>query len=133
MRKSAVNVPGRAETAIRPAGHALELRIYAEDPVRFLPRPGRITEWEEPSGEGVRVDAGYQAGNTVTPFYDPLLAKLCVHGQDRDQALARAREAVAAFGITGLRTNLPFHAELLASEEFRSGDYDTSIITRLRP
>jgi acetyl-CoA carboxylase biotin carboxylase subunit len=79
------------------------------------------------------VDAGYTAGNKVTPFYDPLLAKLCVHGQDRDEALARAREAVAAFRIAGLRTNLPFHADLLASEEFRSGDYDTSIVTRLRP
>jgi acetyl-CoA carboxylase biotin carboxylase subunit len=78
------------------------------------------------------VDAGYAAGNTVTPFYDPLLAKLCVHGMDRDEALARARDAVAAFRITGLRTNLPFHAELLASTEFRSGDYDTSIIARLR-
>jgi acetyl-CoA carboxylase biotin carboxylase subunit len=72
--------------AIHPAGHALELRIYAEDPVRFLPGPGTITEWDEPAGDGVRVDAGYQAGNTVTPFYDPLLAKLCVHGADRAQA-----------------------------------------------
>src|SRR6516165_9729768 len=71
------------EAAVRPAGHALELRVYAEDPVRFLPGPGRITEWEEPSGEGIRVDAGYRVGNTVTPFYDPLLAKLCVHGADR--------------------------------------------------
>jgi acetyl-CoA carboxylase, biotin carboxylase subunit len=114
--------------AIRPAGHALELRVYAEDPVRFLPRPGRITEWEEPSGDGVRVDAGYQAGNTVTPFYDPLLAKLCVHGADRPQALARAREAVAAFRIAGPKTNLPFHADLLASAEFVSGRYDTSLI-----
>src|SRR6266496_1376388 len=60
--------------AVRPAGHALELRIYAEDPVRFLPGPGTITQWEEPAGDGVRVNAGYQAGNTVTPFYDPLLA-----------------------------------------------------------
>src|SRR6266487_1339392 len=117
---------------VRPRGHALELRVYAEDPVRFLPSPGTITQWDEPAGDGVRVDAGYAAGNKVTQFYDPLLAKLCVHGQDRDQALARAQEAVAAFQITGPRTNLPFHAELLASEEFRSGDYDTSIITRLR-
>src|SRR6202167_5814410 len=101
--------------AVSPSGHALELRVYAEDPVRFLPRPGTITEWTEPSGAGVRVDAGYQAGNTVTPFYDPLLAKLCVHGADRDQALARARLAVAAFRIAGPKTNLPFHADLLAS------------------
>jgi acetyl-CoA carboxylase biotin carboxylase subunit len=122
-----------APDQVRPHGHALELRIYAEDPVRFLPSPGTITQWQEPAGAGVRVDAGYRAGNKVTPFYDPLLAKLCVHGQDRDEALARAAGAVAAFGIAGLRTNLPFHADLLASEEFRSGDYDTSIVTRLRP
>ncbi len=111
----------------------MELRIYAEDPVRFLPSPGTITQWEEPAGPGIRVDAGYAAGNKVTPFYDPLLAKLCTHGQDRDEALARARDAVAAFLIAGPRTNLPFHADLLASEEFRSGNYDTSIIARLRP
>src|SRR5580692_7126143 len=115
------------------SGHALELRVYAEDPVRFLPRPGTITEWEEPTGEGVRVDAGYQAGNTVTPFYDPLLAKLCVHGADRDQALARARLAVAAFTIKGPKTNLLFHADLLASAEFSGGNYDTSLVGRLRP
>ena len=118
--------------AVSPAGHALELRVYAEDPVRFLPGPGRITEWEEPSGEGVRVDAGYRAGNTVTPFYDPLLAKLCVHGADRGQAIERAREAVAAFRVAGPKTNLLFHAELLASAEFTSGDYDTSLVSKLR-
>jgi acetyl-CoA carboxylase biotin carboxylase subunit len=114
-------------------GHALELRIYAEDPKRFLPSPGLIEEWTEPSGPGIRVDAGYAAGNRVTPYYDPLLAKLCVHGADRGQALDRAAAAVAAFGVSGLKTNLQFHAELLESAEFRSGDYDTSLISRLRP
>ena len=117
---------------IRPDGHAVELRVYAEDPRRFLPSPGVITQWREPAGPGVRVDAGYAEGNTVTPFYDPLLAKLCVHGQDRGEALARAADAVAAFQIAGPRTNLPFHADLLASEEFASGDYDTSVVARLR-
>ena len=119
--------------AVRRTGHALELRVYAEDPVRFLPRPGSITGWLEPSGPGVRVDAGYAAGNTVTPHYDPLLAKLVVHGEDRAQALARAREAVGSFAVTGLTTNLPFHADLLNSAEFTSGDYDTSVVARLRP
>jgi len=112
-------------------GHAIELRVYAEDPRRFLPSPGTIGDWAEPAGPGIRVDAGYAAGNTVTPFYDPLLAKLCVHGADRAQALERARAAVAAFTITGLKTNLPFHAELLASSEFISGAYDTSIVDRI--
>jgi acetyl-CoA carboxylase biotin carboxylase subunit len=119
--------------AVRPDGHAVELRVYAEDPRRFLPSPGVITQWQEPAGPGIRVDAGYVEGNTVTPFYDPLLAKLCVHGQDRGEALARAADAVAAFQIAGPRTNLPFHADLLASEEFASGDYDTSVVARLRP
>jgi acetyl-CoA carboxylase, biotin carboxylase subunit len=114
-------------------GHALELRIYAEDSKRFLPSPGLIAEWTEPAGPGVRVDAGYAAGNRVTPFYDPLLAKLCAHGADRTQALGRAAAAVAAFGISGLKTNLEFHAELLESAEFRSGEYDTSLVSRLRP
>jgi acetyl-CoA carboxylase biotin carboxylase subunit len=114
------------------SGHAIELRIYAEDPKRFLPSPGTITAWREPAGPGVRVDAGYATGNTVTPFYDPLLAKLCVHGADRAQALDRARAAVEDFVITGLKTNLPFHAELLASAQFASGAYDTSVIDRLR-
>ena len=125
--------PSFDPAAVRPAGHAIELRIYAEDPVRFLPGPGTITEWDEPAGDGVRVDAGYQAGNTVTPFYDPLLAKLCVHGADRAQALDRARQAVAAFRIAGPKTNLAFHADLLTSAEFVSGDYDTSLVSKLRP
>jgi acetyl-CoA carboxylase biotin carboxylase subunit len=79
------------------------------------------------------VDSGYAAGNTVTPFYDPLLAKLCVHGADRAQALARAKAAIGAFEISGIKTNLEFHADLLASGEFSSGDYDTSLVSRLRP
>ena len=92
-----------------------------------------ITEWAEPAGPGIRVDAGYAAGNEVTTFYDPLLAKLCVHGASREEALALAADAVSAFVITGPKTNLPFLAELLASSEFASGAYDTSVIGRLRP
>jgi acetyl-CoA carboxylase biotin carboxylase subunit len=127
-----------ADVSFRPAsvrseGHAMELRIYAEDPQRFLPSPGLITEWEEPSGPGVRVDAGYEAGNKVTPYYDPLLAKLCVHGASRDDALQRARSAVGEFRVRGPKTNLPFHAELLDSDQFASGCYDTSVVARLRP
>src|SRR3974390_708692 len=99
-----------AGAPVVPAGHAIELRVYAEDPRRFLPSPGAITAWEEPSGPGVRVDAGYAAGTTVTPFYDPLLAKLCVHGATRDEAISRARQAVGGFRVEGPKTNLPFHA-----------------------
>jgi acetyl-CoA carboxylase biotin carboxylase subunit len=114
-----------------PKGHAIELRVYAEDPVRFLPSPGVITRWREPSGEGVRVDSGYVGGNTVSRLYDPLLAKLVVHADDRTEALERARRAVAAFDIEGPKTNLPFLARLLDDPLFTSGRYDTSVVSHL--
>ncbi|MFL6241230.1 MAG: acetyl/propionyl/methylcrotonyl-CoA carboxylase subunit alpha [Actinomycetes bacterium] len=118
--------------AVQPRGHALELRVYAEDPKRFLPSPGHIDEWQEPNGDGIRVDSGYSAGNTVTPHYDPLLAKLCVYGADREHVLERARVAVAEFNITGVKTNLPFFAELLQDASFVSGAYDTGLVDRMR-
>jgi acetyl-CoA carboxylase biotin carboxylase subunit len=118
--------------AVPAAGHALELRVNAEDPVRFLPGPGLITAWEEPHGPGIRVDSGYTVGNTVTPHYDSLMAKLVVHGADRAEALDRARAAVAAFRVEGPKCNLPFFAELLLHPEFVSGDYDTGIVARMR-
>ncbi|MGC4886006.1 acetyl-CoA carboxylase biotin carboxylase subunit [Micromonospora sp. DT227] len=118
--------------ALTPRGHAIELRINAEDPKRFLPGPGAITTWNEPSGTGVRVDSGYVAGNTVTPFYDSLLAKLIVSGDTREEAVERARAAVAQFEVAGPKCNLPFFAELLENPEFRSGDYDTGIVSRMR-
>ncbi|MEU4557279.1 biotin carboxylase N-terminal domain-containing protein [Actinoplanes sp. NPDC023936] len=113
-------------------GHAIELRINAEDPKRFLPGPGKVATWVEPAGAGVRVDSGYDEGTTVTPFYDSLMAKLIVFGADRDDALAKARAAVAGFQIAGPKNNLPFFAELLENEEFLSGDYDTGIVARMR-
>jgi acetyl-CoA carboxylase biotin carboxylase subunit len=127
---------GRAVTfdpdAVPATGHALELRVNAEDPVRFLPGPGLITAWEEPHGPGIRVDSGYTVGNTVTPHYDSLMAKLVVHGADRAEALERARAAVAAFRVEGPKCNLLFFAELLVNPEFVSGDYDTGIVARMR-
>ncbi|MEV4640846.1 biotin carboxylase N-terminal domain-containing protein [Actinoplanes sp. NPDC049548] len=114
------------------SGHAIELRVNAEDPKRFLPGPGQVATWVEPGGEGVRVDSGYAAGTTVTPFYDSLMAKLVVFGADRDEAIARARAAVAGFEIAGPKNNLPFFAELLENDEFLSGDYDTGIVSRMR-
>ncbi len=119
-------------TAVRVQGHALELRVYAEDPKRFLPSPGSIRTWAEPTGPGVRVDAGYAAGTTVTPYYDPLLAKLCTWGETRQQALERARAAVAGFTVEGPKTNLPFFAELLDDASFVAGDYDTGLVARMR-
>jgi acetyl-CoA carboxylase biotin carboxylase subunit len=113
-------------------GHAIELRINAEDPKRFLPGPGKVATWVEPTGDGVRVDSGYAEGTTVTPFYDSLMAKLIVFGADRADAIAKARTAVAGFQIAGPKNNLPFFAELLENEEFLSGDYDTGIVSRMR-
>ncbi|BCJ38830.1 hypothetical protein Athai_63330 [Actinocatenispora thailandica] len=124
--------PGFDPAALAITGHALELRVNAEDPKRFLPGPGPVRTWTEPTGEGVRVDSGYAAGTTVTPAYDSLLAKLIVSGPDRDAVLARAREAVAGFRIEGPKNNLPFFAELLDNAEFVAGEYDTGIIGRMR-
>jgi acetyl-CoA carboxylase biotin carboxylase subunit len=132
LRVAAGLPPAFDPDALTPHGHAIELRINAEDPKRFFPGPGTITTWVEPAGEGVRVDAGYAAGNTVTPSYDSLMAKLIVHGADRDEAMARARAAVAGFAIAGPKHNLPFFAELLDNAEFRTGDYDTGLVGRMR-
>ncbi|MCO1596388.1 biotin carboxylase [Micromonospora sp. RHAY321] len=118
--------------ALVPRGHAIEMRINAEDPKRFLPGPGVIRTWVEPTGEGVRVDSGYTEGNTVTPFYDSLMAKLIISGATRDEVLERAKVAVAAFQIEGPKNNVPFFAELLDNEEFLSGAYDTGIVSRMR-
>ncbi|MEU7944129.1 biotin carboxylase N-terminal domain-containing protein [Micromonospora taraxaci] len=118
--------------ALTPAGHAIEMRINAEDPKRFFPGPGVIRTWVEPAGDGVRVDSGYTEGNTVTQFYDSLLAKLIITGATRDEVLERAKEAVAGFQVVGPKNNLPFFAELLDNEEFRSGAYDTGIVSRMR-
>lgn len=118
--------------ALVSRGHAIELRVNAEDPKRFLPGPGAITAWVEPEGEGVRVDSGYAAGTTVTPNYDSLMAKLIVFADDRATAIERAKAAVAGFEITGPKCNLPFFAELLDNAEFVAGDYDTGIVSRMR-
>jgi acetyl-CoA carboxylase biotin carboxylase subunit len=113
-------------------GHAIELRVNAEDPKRFLPGPGKVVTWVEPTGDGVRVDSGYGPDTTVTPFYDSLMAKLILVGTDRADAIAKARKAVANFEIAGPKNNLPFFAELLENNEFLSGDYDTGIVGRMR-
>jgi len=112
-------------------GHAIEFRIYAEDPVRFFPSPGLITAWEPPSGEGIRVDSGVAAGYQVSHFYDPLLAKLVVHGGNRDQAIARSVAALEAFRVEGVKHNIPTHLEVLRSPEFRAGAYNTGLLDLL--
>ncbi|MEU0477578.1 biotin carboxylase N-terminal domain-containing protein [Streptosporangium sp. NPDC006013] len=111
--------------------HAIELRIYAEDPVRMLPSPGRIEQWKEPVGEHVRIDSGYRAGDEVSPYYDPLLAKLCTVATSRSAAIKRARQAVGDFTITGVKTNLPLLHRVLEDEDFMSGDFDTRTLPRI--
>jgi acetyl-CoA carboxylase biotin carboxylase subunit len=112
-------------------GHAIEMRVYAEDPYRMLPSPGTITEYHEPSGEGVRVDGWVRAGTTVTHLYDPLIAKLVVHAATRGQAVERALAAIDGYRIEGVRTNLALHRHVLRSTPFRSGDYTTQILQEI--
>ena len=109
-------------------GHAVEMRIYAEDPVRFLPSPGTITAYRPPEGEGIRMDSGVAEGVTITPFYDPLLAKLCVWGADREAALDRGIAALDDFVLEGLKNNIPLHRQVLAHPAFRAGEISTSFI-----
>ncbi|MDC2857777.1 MULTISPECIES: acetyl-CoA carboxylase biotin carboxylase subunit [unclassified Delftia] len=112
-------------------GHAIEARIYAEDPVRFLPSPGRLDRFEMPQGEGLRVETGYAQGCSVTPFYDPMVAKLVAHGSDRAQAIARLRQALAQTRIEGVKTNIPFIERILGHADFLDLRIDTGIAQRV--
>ncbi|HEX7700627.1 MAG TPA: acetyl-CoA carboxylase biotin carboxylase subunit, partial [Kofleriaceae bacterium] len=111
------------------SGHVIECRINAEDPAdNFAPAPGTITAWEPPSGEGIRVDTHVEAGYVVPPFYDSLLAKVIVKAPDRDAAILKMLAALAAFHVEGVPTTIAMHRQILASEAFRSGNYDTRTI-----
>ncbi|MGE5413313.1 MAG: acetyl/propionyl/methylcrotonyl-CoA carboxylase subunit alpha [Syntrophomonadaceae bacterium] len=118
---------------LSPRGHAIELRLYAEDPVDFLPRTGRLLAYREPEGPGVRVDSGVEEGTVVGVEYDPLLAKLTVSAESRGAAIARARRALAEWIVLGLETNLALLSTVLESPEFASGRYDTDLVPRLPP
>ncbi len=112
----------------RFSGHAIECRVYAEDPERFFPSPGPLSTYREPSGEGVRVDSGYAQGDVLTPHYDPLIAKLIAHGPDRAAAIGRMAGALERYEISGLKCNLPFLRKAVASGLFRGGNYTTHFI-----
>ena len=115
-----------ASRAAEPSGHAIEFRISAEDPAHdFAPAPGRIGRWAMPSGPGVRVDSGVEAGEIVPADYDPLIAKLLVHGYDRAAALARSRRALDEFEVGGVQTTIPFHRALVRHPGFAAGDLST--------
>jgi acetyl-CoA carboxylase biotin carboxylase subunit len=114
-----------------PRGHAIEVRINAEDPETFFPSLGRITRLTTPGGPGVRMDAALYRGLEVTPFYDSMLGKLIVHGDDRAHAIARCERALRELRIVGVATSIPVALRTLQSAEFRSGDYDTGILERI--
>ena len=112
-------------------GHAIECRVNAEDPARnFQPCPGRITTYHPPGGPGVRVDTHIYAGYTVPPYYDSLLAKVIVQGNDRAEALARMHQALDGFIIEGITTTIPFLGRVIAHPAFQAGDVDTKFLER---
>lgn len=120
-----------AQTQVPLNGHAVEARLYAEDPTRgFLPSTGRLLVLQLPKGDGLRVDTGVEAGSEVTPYYDPMIAKLIAHGQSRDQALDRLAEALDNTVVVGPRSNAGFLAAICRAEGFRRGDFDTGFIER---
>jgi len=117
------------QSELRQQGHAIEFRLYAEDPAKkFFPSPGPLNRFQMPTGEGVRVDAGFREGDRVTPFYDPLLAKIIVSGQDRAQAIQRAHEALRKTEVLGIKTNLPALQAILSTEAFALGQISTHFI-----
>jgi acetyl-CoA carboxylase biotin carboxylase subunit len=113
---------------VRCRGHAIECRIYAEDPHTHLPSPGIVTDWHMPEGAGIRVDAGVEQGTEITPLYDPLLAKLVTWGEDRHTALARMCAALDAATVEGVKTNFPLLRRIVHHAEFVEGRYSTALI-----
>ena len=112
-------------------GHAIECRINAEDPVRFLPSPGRITAWHVPGGPGIRVDSAAYAEWTVPPDYDALIAKVIAYGATREEALARMRRALDELVVEGIQTNTAFHRRVCVFDAFVRGEYDTRIVEQM--
>ncbi len=127
----AAGEPLKLPADIRPRGHAIELRINAEDPVTFAPSPGRITALNLPGGLGVRIDTHIYSGYVVPSHYDSLLAKLIVRAENRPACLARLRRALAEFVVEGCKTNLDFHRRLLANADYVAGKMDTHLTERM--
>lgn len=110
-----------SQRQIRLNGHAIECRINAEDPYKFIPSPGRITTWHAPGGPGVRVDSHVYTNYFVPPNYDSMIGKIIVHGDTREQALARMRTALAETVVEGIQTNIPLHREIMVDASFVTG------------
>ena len=111
-------------------GHAIECRITAEHPQTFVPSPGRISDYHPPGGMSVRVDSGLYAGYEIPPHYDSLVAKLVVHGSNRNECLMRLRRSLAEFVIGGIQTTIPLHAKIIENQDFINGDYDIHWLER---
>jgi acetyl-CoA carboxylase biotin carboxylase subunit len=111
-------------------GHAIECRINAEHPVKFTPSAGRITAFNVPGGNGVRVDTAQYAEGVVPPYYDSLIAKLIVHGNTREEAMDRMQRALGQFIVQGIETSIPLHQAIFADENFRKGEFDTKFMER---
>ena len=110
-------------------GHAIELRVYAEDPLNnFLPSIGKIGDYIFPTGPGIRLDSGYESEMDIPIYYDPMLAKLAVYGEDRNAAIDKMNEVLEASSITGLETTIPFGKFVCNHNAFRSGNYNTHFV-----
>jgi len=131
IRVAAGEPLGFSQDDVQLRGHAIEVRVYAEDPEsQFTPSPGRITRLREPSGPGVRVDSGVYEGWEVAIHYDPLLAKLAVWAETRDIAIGRLQRALGEYAVGGIRSTLPLFKALCVDSAFRSGDIDTQYLDR---
>ena len=112
------------QNEIKFSGHSIECRVNAEDPISFMPSPGKIINFHAPGGPGVRVDSGCYSGITIPPYYDSMIAKLIIYGEDRDTCIARLKRALGEFVVEGIKTTIPFYQEILKEEEFLNGNYD---------
>jgi acetyl-CoA carboxylase biotin carboxylase subunit len=127
----AAGEPLCVESGLRARGHAIECRINAEDPVRFVPSPGRIETFHPPGGPGIRVDTHAYEDYVVPPHYDSLVAKLIAHGRDRREAIARLQRALDFFIIEGIETTIPLHQRIVRDARFRAGKLSTRFMERL--
>jgi len=122
-------LPVTNQNDIKLDGHAIEFRVYAEDPVKFMPSPGTISKLNWGNLEGVRVDDGYALNGQVTPFYDPLISKVIVHGASRGEAIEKAKVFFSDVEVEGIKSNIPLFVNFLEDECFQTGNYTTEILT----
>ena len=119
------------QNKINFTGHVIEARVNAENPKKnFMPSPGTITGLNLPGGNGIRIDSGIYAGYTIPPYYDSMLAKIIVHGQNRNEAIAKLKRALEELIVEGVPTNIEFLLKLIEDEDFKKGNYDTSFIEK---